>query len=120
MLSTLQSLKTQFAESPTIVGRVDDKCSFVIELQQQKPPFISYNLREEGPATKDGSSSLDLSIAVVSKNITELIEIYDDVKTVMDNETTDFLSTFIGSSYPDTVGKDDHYIIELSYNIQTH
>lgn len=119
MLATLQSIKAQFAENATITGLVGTRCSFVIELQETATPFIAYNIKEDAPTTKDGSKELTLIIAVVADNITELLTIYDACRTVVDTQVTSFYRNFEGSSIPDTTDKDDNYIIELNYNLQT-
>jgi hypothetical protein len=119
MLATLQSIKSQFAENATITGLVGTRCSFVIELQEQTTPFIAYNIKEDAPTSKDGSKDLTLIIAVVADSINDLLTIYDACRTVIDNEATGFIRNFEGSSIPDTTDKDDHYIIELNYNLQT-
>lgn len=117
MNSVLASLKAQFAGSSNITAKVGTRCSYLIELQDSAKPFIAYNLRQEANETKDGLKNFQLVIAIVAANIADLLQIYDAAYTVMQTETTDFLSEFEGGTFPE-ITEDDNYIIELNFNIK--
>ena len=119
MIDVLASLKSQFAADTSITALVGTKCSFLMELQEKtKPPFITYNIQEQQPATKDGSRDYTLIIFVIAKTLSDLLNIYETVKTVIDTQTTDFLSNYEGSTFPERDPEmDDNYIIELTYSI---
>ena len=118
MIAVLTSLKSQFANSTSITALVGDNCSFLMELQETEPPFITYNIQEYEPATKDGSRDYTLIIFVIAKTLGDLLNIYETVKTVMDAETTDFMSNYQGSTFPESDKElDGNFIIELTYSI---
>jgi len=118
MIDVLTSLKSQFAGSTTITALVGGNCSFLMELQETTPPFITYNIQEFEPADKDGSRDYTVIFFVIAKTLSDLLTIYEAVKTVMDSETTDFLSNYQGSTFPDSDKElDGNFIIELTYSI---
>ena len=118
MITVLTSLKSQFANSATITALVGDKCSFLMELQETQPPFITYNLQEYEPADKDGSRDYTVIFFVIAETLSDLLNIYETVKTVMDTETTDFMSHYQGSTFPESDKElDGNFIIELTYSI---
>jgi hypothetical protein len=89
-----------------------------MELQETEPPFITYNIQEFAPQTKDGTRDYQLIIFVIAKTLSDLLTIYETVKTVMDTETTDFMSHYQGSTFPESDRElDGNFIIELTYNI---
>jgi hypothetical protein len=119
MNALIRSMKKQFAESTAIVSAVGNRCKFVVSLQHIKEfPVAVYNVREIDAITKDGSRDYDLTIFVMAKNIKDLLDLYEVSKEVMDTETTEFLSVFNGSSYPELLEEhDDIYIVDINYKI---
>ena len=118
MTEVLQILKAQFANNASITGLVGTDCSFIMELQKTKPPFITYNIQEDPLGSKDGSRDYTLIIFAIAETIESLLEIYETSKTVMDVNTTDFMSTFQGSTFPESDKElDGNFIIELTYSI---
>lgn len=113
-------MKTQFAESTTITAAVGTRCRFVINTQEvNEYPFIAYNLREVQQITKDNRREYELVIFVMADNVKELLDLYEDCKTVMDEETTDFYSEFTGSGYPEPLDEiDDIYIVDINYKVE--
>lgn len=119
MNALIKSMKTQFAESTAIVAAVGSRCKFIVNLQEEKEfPLIVYNAKEVGPVTKDSLREYDLTVSVLAQNVKDLLDIYEISKQVMDNDTTDFLSLFIDSSYPEFIeGRDDLWIVDINYKV---
>jgi hypothetical protein len=112
-------MKTQFAESAAIQNVVGDRCKFVVNLQDEKTfPVVVYNAKELEPLTKDNASEYALTVFVLAQSVKDLLDVYEVCKTVMYNETTDFVSWFVESSYPGiSESRDDVYIIDINYKI---
>lgn len=120
MYGLLQSLSTQFANSQNIIDKVGDRCDFVLDPQNAKElPLITYNAFEVAQITKDNIREYEMSIVIMSSSVQELLEIYDTCRNVMDTETTDFYSEFLGSSEVYlSEQKDDVFIISQEYKIE--
>lgn len=120
MNNVIKSMKNQFAESQSIINAVGDNCLFLVSLQDITTyPIIVYNVKENFIETKDNLREYDLTIFILAESVKNLMDIYEVSKTVMDQETTDFFSTFQGSSYAEPLeDKDDTYIVDINYRIQ--
>ena len=119
MNALMRSMKTQFAEATAMVEAVGDRCKFVVNLQDEKVfPVVVYNAKELETQTKDNARDYNLTVFVLAQNVKDLLDVYEVCKTVMHNETSDFTSWFLESSYAGILeSRDDVYIIDINYKI---
>lgn len=118
MNEILQLIATNFANATAIVNLVGDKCSFVTEIQESNPPFVTYAVQENNEETKDGSVNYLLAIFIASKSLTELITIYDTVRSTVFSNLSMLYPKSQGSTFPERLEDwDDNYTIELQFLI---
>lgn len=120
MYGLLQVMTTEFAQSSKIQAQVGDRCNFVLDPQNASQlPMISYNAFETNRISKDNLREYQMTVFVVSKSVTQLLQIYEVCQDVIDNDVQGFTTYFEGSSpveIPEQ--RDDLFIIDLNYRVE--
>ena len=98
--------------APGLMALVSDNVYPILAPQTVQEPYVTYNIRMQGRATKDVAKNADISIRCFGSSFGQLLSVAEQVQLALDE--TDVSFHFISQ---ESAADADNYVIELEYKL---
>lgn len=114
MRAVLTLLKDELQTATPVVNLVGTECYAIVAPQETGKLFLVYTVSEDEPLTKDGVSDHTIRLTASAEDVDVLLDLMDATKQAMDT-----LSVYVDYQGSSEIQQetDQHYIINLNYNI---